>query len=99
MAHWLGLLDKAGVPCAPIQDYGEVFNDEHLAARDFFWDAPHTKLGTVRQIGSPMRFSETPVRRDTAGPLLGEHTASVLHGLSYDDAEIADLKARGVIGQ
>ena len=48
---------RPGVPCAPIADYGEVFTDEHLAARDFFWDAPHPVAGPVRQIGSPMRFS------------------------------------------
>src|ERR1700737_3468883 len=62
-AYWLGVLEAAGVPCAPIGDFGEVFNDAHLNARDYFWDAPHPKLGRVRQLGSPMRFSDTPARR------------------------------------
>ena len=34
-------LEAAGVPCAPIATYGQVFADAHLAERDFFWDAPH----------------------------------------------------------
>jgi crotonobetainyl-CoA:carnitine CoA-transferase CaiB-like acyl-CoA transferase len=72
------LLDAAGVPCAPIQTYDQVFHDPDLEARDFFWDAPHPTLGTVRQVGSPMRFSRTPVRRDGAGPVLGSSTAAVL---------------------
>jgi formyl-CoA transferase len=77
-AHWLQLLGEAGVPCAPIQDFGQVFSDPHLLARQYFWDAPHTKVGSVRQLGSPMRFSKTPVRRDKAAPLLGEDTAALL---------------------
>jgi crotonobetainyl-CoA:carnitine CoA-transferase CaiB-like acyl-CoA transferase len=76
--HWLAVLGDAGVPCAPIQDFGQVFNDPALLARDYFWDAPHTKVGSVRQLGSPMRFSKTPVRRDRAAPLLGEDTADLL---------------------
>jgi crotonobetainyl-CoA:carnitine CoA-transferase CaiB-like acyl-CoA transferase len=77
-AHWLAVLGEAGVPCAPIQNFGQVFADPHLLAREYFWDAPHTKVGSVRQLGSPMRFSETPVRRDRAAPLLGEDTAELL---------------------
>lgn len=93
---WLGLLEGAGVPCAPIEDFGEVFNDPHLNARDYFWDAPHPKLGLVRQLGSPMRFSQTPVRREKAGPLLGEDSAALLTELGYAPAEISALMARRV---
>ncbi|MGH7760107.1 MAG: CaiB/BaiF CoA transferase family protein [Candidatus Dormibacteraceae bacterium] len=87
VGHWLGVLGEAGVPCAPIQDYGQVFTDPHLLARHYFWDAPHSKVAPVRQLGSPMRFSRTPVRRDTAGPLLGEDTAELLAELGYREAD------------
>ena len=83
--HWLAVLGEAGVPCAPIQDFGQVFTDPHLLSRQYFWDAPHPKAGPVRQLGSPMRFSRTPVRRDTAGPLLGEDTAGVLAELGFGE--------------
>lgn len=96
-AHWVALLEDAGVPCAPIQDYGQVFHDPHLLARGFFWEGIHPKLGSVRQLGSPMRFSETPVRRDSAGPLLGEDTEAVLESLGYGPEEISGLLARGVV--
>jgi formyl-CoA transferase len=77
-AELLDALSAAGVPCAPINDYGQVFTDEHLAARAFFWDAPHPALGPVRQIGSPMRLSRTPAVRGVAGPPLGADTRAVL---------------------
>ena len=90
-AHWLGVLEKAGVPCAPIQDFGQVFGDPVLNARGYFWDAPHATAGNVRQLGSPMRLSRTPVRRDRAAPLLGEDSSALLAELGYAPAEIKSL--------
>jgi crotonobetainyl-CoA:carnitine CoA-transferase CaiB-like acyl-CoA transferase len=86
-------LERVGVPCAPIADFGAVFNDEHLAARDFFWDAPHRVAGPVRQLGSPLRLSRTPPRRGTAAPMLGEHTRAALRETGYTDSEIDLLVA------
>ena len=44
-ADLVAALETAGVPCAPISDYAEVFGDDHLEARQFFWDAPHPEAG------------------------------------------------------
>jgi crotonobetainyl-CoA:carnitine CoA-transferase CaiB-like acyl-CoA transferase len=87
-ARVIELLEEAGVPCAPIQTYDQVFSDPALEARDFFWDAEHPALGPVRQLGSPMRFSRTPVRRGNAGPPLGSSTDAVL-------AELAETAGEG----
>ncbi len=86
-------LETAGIPCAPIADYGEVFTDAHLAARDFFWDAPHPTAGAVRQLGSPLRLSRTPPRRGAAAPLLGADTREVLREAGYSNDEIDALVA------
>ncbi len=96
-AHWLAVLGDAGVPCAPIQDFGQVFTDPHLVARNFYWDAPHRTVGPVRQLGSPMRFSRTAVRRDTAGPVLGEDSAVLLAELGYGAADVRDLIEKRVV--
>jgi crotonobetainyl-CoA:carnitine CoA-transferase CaiB-like acyl-CoA transferase len=95
--HWLAVLQEAGVPCAPIQHFGQVFNDPQLLARDFFWDAPHPRVGAVRQLGSPMRLSDTPVRRDRAAPLFGEHSEAVLRDAGFSQEEVQALLAAGVI--
>ena len=95
--HWVVALTEAGVPCGPIQTYDQVFHDPHLEARGFFPDAPHARLGPVKQIGSPMRLSETPPRMARAGPLLGEHSVQVLAELGYSQEEIRRLAADGVI--
>ncbi|QUH02829.1 CoA transferase [Saccharopolyspora erythraea] len=92
------VLVEAGVPCAPIATMDQVFGDEHLNQRDFFWDAPHPDLGGVRQIGSPMRFSGTPVRRGAAGPVLGADTAEVLGEAGFGAEDLDRLRRAGVIG-
>ncbi len=96
-ADWLGLLGDAGVPCAPIQDFGQVFTDAHLLARSYFWDGPHRTAGPVRQLGSPMRFSKTPVRRDGAGPLLGQDSAALLAELGYGPTDVKNLIQERVV--
>jgi crotonobetainyl-CoA:carnitine CoA-transferase CaiB-like acyl-CoA transferase len=89
------LLDRTGVPVAPIATYDQVFTDEHLNARDFYWDAPHPHMGAVRQVGSPVRLSRTPAQRGAAGPLHGEHTREILLAAGLEEAQIDHLLATG----
>ncbi|MGH7327621.1 MAG: CoA transferase, partial [Polyangiaceae bacterium] len=96
--HWVDALQNVGVPCSLLQTYDQVFNDPHLLARNYFVDARHSKVGTVRQLGSPMRFSETKVNIKRAGPLLGEDTAGVLGELGLGSAEITKLSESGIVG-
>jgi crotonobetainyl-CoA:carnitine CoA-transferase CaiB-like acyl-CoA transferase len=92
----IAALDAAGVPCAPIADYDQVFTDDHLNQRGYFWDAPHPTLGPIRQLGSPMRLSRTPARQDTAGPQLGAGTRAALEWAQLPREEIDALIESGV---
>ncbi|WP_181276165.1 CaiB/BaiF CoA transferase family protein [Brevibacterium oceani] len=75
-------MNRVGVPAAPINDFGQVFNDDHLNARGYFWDSQHPTLGTVRQLGNPMRFSRSQLTHGTAGPSLGADTDRILEEIS-----------------
>lgn len=90
----VGLLNEAGVPVAPISDFGQVFTDEHLQAREFFWDGDHPTMGKVRQLGSPMRFSRTPAVRRSAGPPLGSSNREVFASIGYEGAELDALAGK-----
>ncbi|GAA1135180.1 CaiB/BaiF CoA transferase family protein [Ornithinicoccus hortensis] len=90
-AEVVELLNAAGVPCAPISDYSQVFTDEHLHAREFFWDSEHDRAGTIEQIGSPMRFSRTPTVRRSAGPSLGSDTRRVLAEAGLTPEELDEV--------
>jgi crotonobetainyl-CoA:carnitine CoA-transferase CaiB-like acyl-CoA transferase len=97
-AYWLETINKAGVPCGPINDIAGVFAEpqtQHLAiARPVH----HPKLGDIKVVGQPMNLTDNP-QPDSMRPTpeLGEHTDSILASLGYDAAAIADLRARGVV--
>jgi formyl-CoA transferase len=94
-----GALAAAGVPCAPLATYGEVFTDHNLVDGGFYWDAEHPVLGPVRQLGSPVRLSRTPVHRGPAGPALGLDTRAVLTAAGLTAAEIDELLRSGAAFQ
>ena len=94
---WIAALEAANVPCGPINDYGEVFEDPQVRHRGLKVDIPHP-LGTVSTTASPMRFSATPVTYDAPPPMLGQHTDAVLGTLLGLDAPALDaLRRDGVI--
>jgi formyl-CoA transferase len=94
--HWVAALEAAGVPCGPINSIDEVFADPQLQHRQMVVELPHPTSGTVRLVGSPMRFTEQPAGHERAPPLLGEHTVEVLSELGLDAASIAELAAHGI---
>ncbi|MCU4652097.1 CoA transferase [Roseibacterium sp. SDUM158016] len=97
-AHWMEVLNAAKVSCGPINDMADIEADPQLAARDMIQTLVHPQLGEVRVVGSPLKFSETPIRLKQSAPLAGEHTASVLATrLGLDAEEIARLRDANII--
>ncbi|RQV77212.1 CaiB/BaiF CoA transferase family protein [Burkholderia anthina] len=97
-ADWIGALEAAGVPCGPINDLGEVFDNEQVVARGMQVSLPHPCGADVKLVRNPIRMSATPPDARTAPPLLGAQTEDVLRDmLGYDDERIAALKAKQAI--
>ena len=92
-------LVAAGVPCAPLASYGEVFTDQNLVDGGFYWDAEHPVIGPVRQLGSPVRLPRTPARHGPAGPALGLDTRTVLTAAGLTSTEIDELLRSGAAFQ
>ncbi|SDO68558.1 formyl-CoA transferase [Ralstonia sp. 25mfcol4.1] len=96
--QWILDLERAGVPCGPINTLDEVFENEQVVARGLRVDLPHPTGGTVKLVGSPMKMSATPPEALRHPPLLGEHTDVVLdETLGYSAEQIAALRAKGVV--
>ena len=97
-ADWIGALEAAGVPCGPINDLDEVFDNEQVVARGMQVSLPHPCGADVKLVRNPIRMSATPPDARTAPPLLGAQTEDVLRDmLGYDEARIAALKAKQAI--
>ena len=96
-AEWVKALEAAGVPCGPINNLKEVFEDPQVQARGMKIEMQHKTAGKVPLIRGPMRFSETPVEHKLPPPTLGQHTDEVLTILGMSPEEIAKLKADGIV--
>jgi crotonobetainyl-CoA:carnitine CoA-transferase CaiB-like acyl-CoA transferase len=80
--HWLELFEGNNIPCGPINDYAQVFEDPQVIARALVLQVEHPTLGAIRTLGSPIKMSATPPDVARRAPLLGEHTSEVLRGES-----------------
>jgi crotonobetainyl-CoA:carnitine CoA-transferase CaiB-like acyl-CoA transferase len=99
-ASWCAALDAAGVPAEVSVDTDNgrsVLFDEELMRVGLVTDYQHPLLGTVRQFGNLITFSETQTRQERATPMVGEHTREILAELGYGDEAIDELAARGVV--
>jgi crotonobetainyl-CoA:carnitine CoA-transferase CaiB-like acyl-CoA transferase len=76
-AAWLGALEAAGVPCAPVQGVREALADPVFRARGGTWEMRGATYGAVETVPSPVRLSRTPAALRRPAPSLGEHTAEV----------------------
>lgn len=96
-AEWLTRLDAEQVPCAPILNREEVITNPQVAANQLIVESEHPHAGRMRQPRPAARFERTPAELRTPAPLLGEHTDAVLAELGLAPAQLAALRAAGVV--
>jgi crotonobetainyl-CoA:carnitine CoA-transferase CaiB-like acyl-CoA transferase len=76
-AHWLGALEKLGIPAGPVLHYDEVYTDPQILARDMVVETVHPETGPFRTMGVTVKLSATPGSIRRAAPRLGEHTGEI----------------------
>ena len=94
-SDWLARLEAAGVPAGPVLSIGEMLTDPQVLARRMVVEVEHSRLGRMKTLGPPVKFSATPGAVMHGAPLLGEHTREVLREYGYNDAEIDRLAGNG----
>jgi crotonobetainyl-CoA:carnitine CoA-transferase CaiB-like acyl-CoA transferase len=97
VAQWVALLEPIGVPVGPINDLAQAFAQPQVRSRGLQLELPHPLAGTVPSVANPIKMSATPMRYESAPPLLGQHTQEVLGQLGVDERELQALARDGVI--
>jgi formyl-CoA transferase len=96
--EWVQLLDDAGVANGPINSIAEVFEEPQVQARGMQIELPHAAAGRVTLVGSPMKFSATPITYEIPPPALGQHTQEILEKVLHKTEEqIAQLHSSGTV--
>jgi crotonobetainyl-CoA:carnitine CoA-transferase CaiB-like acyl-CoA transferase len=95
--HWLDTLAEAGVPAGPIYNMADVYADPQVQAREMMVEMDHPTAGRIKNIGVPVKLSETPGSVRSPSPLLGQHTDEVLSDMGCSEEEISRLREAGTI--
>jgi formyl-CoA transferase len=95
--HWVDVLNKAGVPCGPIFNVKEVFDDPHVKHLKLATKIRHPRLGDIEIQNLPVTLSRTPGAVHAPAPDVGQHTDEVLGQLGYSKEEIASIRRDGVV--
>jgi len=96
--HWIDTINKAGVPCGPINTIDKTFAEPQVQHLGIARPVKHPKLGDIKVVGQPINLSDFPQPASLKPtPDMGEHTDQVLAKLGYDKPAIEKLRAGGAV--
>ncbi|MPS80418.1 MAG: CoA transferase [Achromobacter sp.] len=96
-AHWITLLNDAGLACGAVNSIDQAFEDaqvQHLGVR---WPVSHPQLGEIGLVGQPYRTSRHVAQLARVAPMPGEHTMEILREAGLTVEQIHELKESHVI--
>ena len=76
-AEWCAILNKEGVPHAPVYDSSEALEDPQAKYLGIEVETEHPTMGRFRTVRFPVNFDRETLSEVTAPPTLGEHNESV----------------------
>jgi crotonobetainyl-CoA:carnitine CoA-transferase CaiB-like acyl-CoA transferase len=89
-------LMAAGVPCARVNNFQEVFDSPQMIARGVVRETEHPRLGRMRSVRNPILLDHDGPDLARHSPMLGEHSEELLRELGYSAGQIRELAASGV---
>ena len=96
-AHWVDILNAAGIPCGPIYQMDEVFGDEQVKHLGVAQPVDSPGRGNTQILAQPITMERTPSHLAVGSPELGQHVVEILHDLGYTSNEIDQLREKGIV--
>lgn len=96
-SYWMDVLVEAEIPCGPVYNMSEVFNDRHIAGLNMRHPVVHKTLKKFDIIAQPVKMSRCQSRTGIPAPERGEHTSEILQDIGLTSDDIKTLQADGVI--
>jgi crotonobetainyl-CoA:carnitine CoA-transferase CaiB-like acyl-CoA transferase len=96
--EWITILEGAKIPCGPVNKMSDILSDPHLIEREMVVEQEHPIIGTIKMLGTPVKFSRTPGGIKSVPPQLGEHTNEILESLGYSPEDIIKLSELKITG-
>jgi crotonobetainyl-CoA:carnitine CoA-transferase CaiB-like acyl-CoA transferase len=96
--EWVEFLCEQGLPCAPVQDYGQLAEDPQVVANEYIVEYEHPSGERRKIVGPAVQLEKSPGSIRSGAPEFGQHTEEVLLEFGFEWDEIESLKASGAIG-
>ena len=96
-AHWVDILNAAGIPCGPIYQMDEVFGDEQVKHLGVAQPVDSPGRGNTQILAQSITMERTPSHLAVGSPELGQHVVEILHDLGYTSNEIDQLREKGIV--
>jgi crotonobetainyl-CoA:carnitine CoA-transferase CaiB-like acyl-CoA transferase len=95
-SEWMEIFRNIDACVMPVKDFNEACDDPQIQARNMVIDISHPKFGKIQNVGSPIKFSRTPLTLRSLAPKTGQDTNDILKELNYTDEDIKSLKKSGI---
>jgi crotonobetainyl-CoA:carnitine CoA-transferase CaiB-like acyl-CoA transferase len=95
--EWTKIFQDVDACVTPIKSIEEACKDPQLIAREMIYDSKHPKFGVIKMVGSPLKFSRTPLQKCKLAPQPGDQTDEILKSLGYDDNEIQQFREKEIV--
>ena len=97
-SYWLGVIEKVGIPCGPVNSIEQVVRDPQVGFRNMITSVKHPVAGDVKMSGIPIKLSRTPGGVTLPPPTLGQHSVEILKSyLKLTDETIEEFQRSGVL--